>query len=112
MLRDYLNSRFELAGVTICAIPVAPGAFGAIDLLLALEVTGEPCCEPRLGGATPALRLRPIEVVTDPAQRYVADLVPLPLRRRQLLAACARRAGAPAQIAEGYPAAGVPGRQR
>jgi len=110
VLRDYLGSRFELAGVhDLRMIPVAPEAFGAIDLLLALEDTGEPCCEPWLGGATPALRLRPIEVVTDPAQRYVADLVPLPLRRRQLLAACARRAGAPAQIAEGYPAAGVPG---
>ena len=91
VLRDYLGSRFELAGVhDLRMIPVADDAFGTVDLLLALEDTGEPCCDPWLGGATPALRLRPIEVVTDPAQRYVADLMPLPLRRRQLLAACAR----------------------
>jgi two-component system sensor histidine kinase BarA len=110
VLRDYLSSRFELAGVhDLRMIPVADDAFGTVDLLLALEDTGEPCCDPWLGGATPALRLRPIEVVTDPAQRHVADLMPLPLRRRQLLAACARRAGGPAQVAEGHPAADAPG---
>ena len=110
VLRDYLGSRFELAGVhDVRMIPVADDAFGTVDLLLALEDTGEPCCEPWLGGATPALRLRPIEVITDPAQRYLAHLLPLPLRRRQLLAACTRRAGGTAQVAEGHPGADAPG---
>ncbi len=110
VLSDYLGSRFELAGVhDVRMIPLTADAFGTVDLLLALEDTGEPCCEPWLGGATPALRLRPIEMITNPAQRYLADLLPLPVRRRHLLAACARRAGGPARIAEGYPDADASG---
>jgi two-component system, NarL family, sensor histidine kinase BarA len=61
------------------------------DLLLTLEDIGHESSAHWLDSSLPTLRLRPVEVLLHPEQHYLGDSVPLPLRRRELIAACLRR---------------------
>jgi len=89
VLRDYLGRSFE-----VCE-PAAPRSApaAALDLRVVFGSGVVPSVASASLDRVPVLHLRPIEVVTAADERYLFDCVPLPARRRELLAACLERAG-------------------
>jgi two-component system sensor histidine kinase BarA len=65
-----------------------------------LLVVVQGCGENWRAGTVPVLRLESIEALTAPTQQYLADQLPLPARRRELIAACLHRLPGASDIAE------------
>jgi len=101
VLLDYLERcETNITWYEHALVPRKPADRNSADLVLSLEDIGHESSAHWLGSSLPTLRLRPVEVMMSTEQRYLADVVPLPLRRRELIAACARRLDGAHRVAE------------
>jgi CheY-like chemotaxis protein len=95
VLRDYLGQAFERITWRDADDMRAEPPAGAQMLVVLEDRVG--CAPGRWAAAgRPLLRLRPVEVQGPEAGASETEVLPLPLRRRELLSACARLQGVPA----------------